>query len=69
MAKSIYERVRTITGKEAPGSVIENYYAEQGKLGYQVTIQTKDPGQVRTTINASVYDKGYMLRRIIRSEA
>lgn len=44
MAKSIYERVRTIAGKEAPGSVIENYYAEQGKLGFQVTIQTKGPG-------------------------
>lgn len=46
MAKSIYERVRTIAGKEAPGSVIENYYAEQGKLGIQVTIRTKGPGQV-----------------------
>lgn len=53
MAKSIYERVRTIVDKEAPGSVIENYYAEYGKLGIQVTIQTKGPGQVRTTINAS----------------
>ena len=53
MAKSIYERVRNIAGKEAPGSVIENYYAEQGMLGFQVTIQTKGPGQVRTTINAS----------------
>lgn len=69
MAKSIYERVRTIAGKEAPGSVIENYYAEQGKLGFQVTIQTKGPGKVRTTINASAYDRGYMVRRIIRSEA
>ena len=69
MAKSIYERVRTIAGKEAPGSVIENYYAEQGMLGFQVTIQTKGPGQVRTTINASAYDKGYMVLRIIRSEA
>lgn len=69
MAKSIYERVRTIAGKEAPGSVIEKYYAEQGKLGVQVTIQTKGPGQARTTINASAYDRGYMVRRIIRSEA
>ncbi|AZF88225.1 hypothetical protein QEH46_gp42 [Rothia phage Spartoi] len=69
MAKSIYERVRNIAGKEAPGSVIENYYAEQGMLGFQVKIQTKGPGQVRTTINASAYDKGYMVRRIIRSEA
>lgn len=69
MAKSIYERVRNIAGKEAPGSVIENYYAEQGKLGIQVTIQTKGPGQVRKTINASAYDRGYMVRRIIRSEA
>jgi len=69
VSKSIYERVRTIAGKEAPGSVIENYYAEQGVLGFQVTIQTKGPGKVRTTINASAYDKGYMLRRIIRSEA
>lgn len=69
MAKSIYERVRTIAAKEAPGSVIENYYAEQGKLGIQVTIQTKGPGQARTTINASAYDRGYMVRRIIRSEA
>lgn len=69
MAKSIYERVRTIASKEAPGSVIENYYAEQGKLGIQVTIQTKGPGQARTTINASAYDRGYMVRRIIRSEA
>lgn len=69
MAKSIYERVRNIAGKEAPGSVIENYYAEQGKLGIQVAIQTKGPGQVRTIINASAYDNGYMVRRIIRSEA
>ena len=69
MAKSIYERVRNIAGKEAPGSVIENYYAEQGKLGIQVTIQTKGPGQERTTINASAYDRGYMVRRIRRSEA
>ena len=69
MAKSIYERVRNIAGKESPGSVIENYHAEQGKLGIQVTIQTKGPGQVRTTINASAYDRGYMVRRIIRSEA
>lgn len=69
MAKSIYERVRIIAGKEAPGSVIDNYYAWRGKLGIQVTIQTKGPGQVRTTINASAYDKGYMVQRIIRSEA
>lgn len=69
MAKSIYERVRNIAKKEAPGSVIENYYAEQGVLGFQVTIQTKGPGKVRTTINASAYNKGYMLHRIIRSEA
>jgi hypothetical protein len=69
MAKSIYERVRTIAGKEAPGSVIENYYAEHGKLGIQVTIQTKGPGQIRTIINASAYDRGYMVRRVIRKEA
>lgn len=69
MAKSIYERVRAIAEKEAPGSVIENYYVEQGKLGIQVAIQTKGPGQVRTIINASAYDRGYMVRRIIRSEA
>lgn len=69
MAKSTYERVHTIAEKEAPGSVIENYHAEQGKLGIQVTIQTKGPGQIRTIINASAYDRGYMVQRIIRSEA
>lgn len=69
MAKSIYERVHTIAEKEAPGSVIENYHAEQGKLGIQVTIQAKGPGQIRTIINASAYDRGYMVQRIIRSEA
>lgn len=69
MAKSIYEQIRAIVDKEAPGSVIENYYADYGKLGIQITIQTKGPGKVRTTINASAYDRGYMVRRIIRSEA
>lgn len=68
MAMSIYKRIRIVVDKEAPGSVIEQYSVNKGVLWDNVTIQTKGPGQVRTTIDISLHEDGYTIRRIIRKE-
>lgn len=69
MAKSTYERIRIVVDREAPGSVIEQYSVNKGVLWDNVTIQTKGPGQTRTTIVISLHEDGYTIRQIIRREA